>query len=122
MLLALLFTGKPLLNYFYFMPLWPNRPVVLKFISGLPLFKSPEVLPSMLIGFINDLGSKFLFTLHFRGVCMCYSLRFQIQAVIVQELLLLVLHRVSRSLSSVLLSNLLVSCHILSLCAFFFSS
>lgn len=38
-LTIVLFTGKPLLNYSYYMLLWPDRPAVLKFISGFALSK-----------------------------------------------------------------------------------
>lgn len=120
MLLFLLFTGKPLLNYFYFVLLWPNRPVVLKLISGLALFKVQKFCLVCLEVLLVTWEANSFFTLHFRGVCMCYSLRFQVHAVIVQDLLFLVLHRISRSLSCVLLSSLLVSCRILSLCFLFF--
>lgn len=38
-LTPVLFPGKLLLNYSYYMLLWPDRPPVFKFISGFALFK-----------------------------------------------------------------------------------
>jgi len=104
------------------MLLWPDRPAVRKFISGVALFEVKKLhLICLELSFYWRLEKQIPFsTLHVRGVCMCCRIGFQEHAISVQELLLfLVLNRISRNLSSLRQSSSLLS-YFDSLCFLFF--